>query len=85
MADIIAPAYGDIITEQSGVAENQFFIWMQEITSAVNNLQPLVGSGSPEGVVTASVGRWYVDQDTAGTGIYLKESGDGSDGWALRS
>lgn len=41
------------------------------------------GSGSPEGVVTANIGCQYVNTDGgAGTTLYLKESGTGTNtGW----
>lgn len=82
MADIQTPVLTDKLT-QDGYASIQFYTWMGQITEAVK--PPLVGSGSPEGVVTATVGRWYVDTDTTGTGIYLKESGEGDTGWIARS
>lgn len=40
------------------------------------------GTGSPEGVVTASVGSEYLRTDGAtGTVLYVKESGTGTTGW----
>lgn len=40
------------------------------------------GTGSPEGVVTAPVGRLYLRTDGgAGTSMYIKESGTGNTGW----
>lgn len=38
------------------------------------------GSGSPEGVVTASPGAFYVDTDAPGSS-YFKASGTGNTGW----
>lgn len=38
-----------------------------------------VGTGSPEGVVTAPPGTTYFD--TAGDGLWIKESGAGNTGW----
>lgn len=82
---ILAPAFGEVITP-NGVANEQFNTWLADITEAVNNLQPLTGTGTPEGNEVASVGRWYVDTAAAvGTGIYFKETGDGDTGWILRS
>jgi len=80
LADI--PALNDVIVE-GGIATIQFYSWMEQITEAVK--PPLTGSGSPEGVIVSTVGRWYVDTDSAGTGIYLKESGEGDTGWVARS
>lgn len=39
----------------------------------------ILGSGSPEGVVTAEPGRWYVNTDT--NAIWLKLTGTGNTGW----
>ena len=43
------------------------------------------GSGSPEGVVTASPGSLYTDNvGGAGTTLYVKESGTGNTGWVAK-
>lgn len=43
------------------------------------------GTGSPEGVVTASVGSMYTDvAGGAGTTLYVKESGTGNTGWVAK-
>ena len=85
MAEIIqAPSLLDPFLAD-GLATIQFYTWIDQITNAVNNIPPITGSGSPESVIVASVGRWYVDTDSVGTGIYLKELGDGDTGWQLRS
>lgn len=40
------------------------------------------GAGSPEGVVTATVGTLYLRTDGApGTTLYSKETGSGNTGW----
>lgn len=81
--EIQAPALTDILLE-GGIPTAQFHTWMDQITEAVK--VPLTGSGSPEAVVIASVGRWYVDASAgAGTGIYFKETGEGDTGWVARS
>lgn len=42
-----------------------------------------VGTGTPEGVVTAPVGSQFLRTDGgAGTGLYVKQSGTGNTGWA---
>lgn len=44
------------------------------------------GAGSPEGVVTAAVGSWYLNTSGgAGTTLYVKETGAGNTGWAVVS
>lgn len=82
---ILVPQLGDTLTPD-GVATLAFQTWMAAITDAVNGIPPLTGTGSPEGAVEASEGRWYVDTSAAaGQGIYYKESGDGDTGWVARS
>lgn len=45
----------------------------------------LTGTGSPEGVVTASTGRLYTDSTGgAGATLYVKESGSGPTGWVAK-
>lgn len=45
----------------------------------------LTGSGSPEGVVAASVGVLYLRSDGgASTTLYVKESGAGNTGWVAK-
>lgn len=51
-------------------------------------IQPAIifnGTGSPEGVVTASIGALYTRTDGgAGTTLYVKESGTGNTGWVAK-
>ena len=43
------------------------------------------GNGSPEGVVTASVGALFLRADGgASTTLYVKESGSGNTGWVAK-
>ena len=43
------------------------------------------GTGSPEGVVTASVGTLYLRENGgASTTLYVKESGTGNTGWVAK-
>jgi len=49
------------------------------------NVCDFAGSGSPEGVVTGSVGSTYRRTDGgAGTSFYVKESGSGNTGWVAK-
>lgn len=51
----------------------------------LQGLEELTGKGSPEGVVTAPVGKKYTRLDGgAGTTLYVKESGIGNVGWAAK-
>ena len=62
---------------QSAQANSNF----DTIYSAFNSIV-LYGSGSPEGVVTASIGTLYEDQNAGGTGlVYVKKTGSGNTGW----
>lgn len=56
----------------------------QLICDLADNLTPLYGVGSPEGVVTASPGRTYTQTDVPGV-VWLKISGVGNTGWAPNS
>ena len=43
------------------------------------------GNGTPEGVVTASVGSIYLRLDgSTGTTLYVKETGTGNTGWVAK-
>lgn len=45
----------------------------------------LRGAGSPEGAITAGVGRLYVDTGGgASTTLYVKTSGTGNTGWTAK-
>lgn len=49
------------------------------------DLNVLSGTGSPEGVVTAPIGKLYLRQDGgANTTLYVKESGVSSTGWIAK-
>lgn len=54
--------------------------------NALDDTAVLTGIGSPEGVVTAKVGRLYTRTDGgAGTTLYVKESGDNTrNGWVAK-
>ena len=55
------------------------------IAGAVNSLYQRVGSGTPEGVVTAPVGAvFHRTNGGAGTSFYVKESGTGNTGWVAK-
>lgn len=51
---------------------------LNELPVAAVNLR---GNGSPEGVVTATVGNWYYDETNEQ--FYYKETGTGNTGWKL--
>jgi len=52
------------------------------LTGGDYNHRLTYGTGSPEGVVTASAGSLYTNwSGGAGTTLYVKESGTGNTGW----
>lgn len=59
--------------------------YIEEMTRLVNLNTPIVGTGSPEGVVTAKITQMYMDDaGTASAIMYIKQTGDGTDtGWVL--
>lgn len=72
------------VVDQSGKMEPVFFNWQLN----VSNLDPIVGTGSPEGVVEALVPRFYVNiAGGVGTTLYVKRlpdiGGDRTQGWTL--
>lgn len=65
----------DIVEENKPSAYFVSFLYEREI---------LIGTGSPEGVVTATPSRLYMnDAGTAGNILYIKKSGTGNTGWIL--
>jgi len=51
----------------------------------INNVQFIVGSGSPNGTVAAPPGSIYLNTSGgAGTSLYVKESGTGNTGWVAK-
>lgn len=72
------------IVDQNGAQSELFRLWAQQITA----MQILTGSGSPEGVVSASITTRYMDTaGTAGAILYIKRdtdiAGDPAKGWIL--
>lgn len=81
MPDIPIPDADTPITRE-GKMEDTFQIWVRRMT----DLDLIIGTGSPEGVIEATVGRTYQD-NTGGAGAvrYAKQladiGGDKSLGW----
>lgn len=71
---------GEMMGTQDTELLKQIFVAAGSATPAV-----IVGSGSPEGVVTATVGKIYARTDGgAGSTLYVKESGSGNTGWIAK-
>ena len=84
MIDPIIPDNSVPIVDEEGKSLQVFTLFLIDLL----NRTTLVGSGSPEGVVSAVSGRTYMD-DTGTTGsiLYVKKlndiSGDTTKGWIL--
>lgn len=82
MSDIPVPDASFPIVDSNGVMTDEFQRWVNEMTG----LSLLVGTGSPEGVIAAEVGKEYLD-DAGGAGAvkYIKQladiGGDRTQGW----
>lgn len=71
---------GEIVTNLRAYAEVGLR-WSTQ-TGSRNDRGLFVGSGSPEGVVTAEPGSLYCNNSGgAGTTLYVKQSGSGNTGW----
>ena len=82
---IITPNFGDRLTE-SGIASQELHTWLDQVTSSANNSVTLSGAGSPEGVVTARLNRWYVDTAASPADVYFKATDDNTNtGWVITS
>lgn len=82
MPEIPPPDASTPIVDENGVMLDNFARWVLQITN--NDL--IVGSGSPESVIEATVGRRYLnDTGTTNTLFYIKKladiGGDASQGW----
>lgn len=79
---VVQPDPGSPITRESGLMSDRFRLWVQ----LINNQSLIIGTGSPETVVEAEQGAFYMDDTgTAGAILYVKRdadvSGDKTKGW----
>ena len=82
MPDIPIPDASTPIVNESGAMNDHFQIWVSRMT----NLDLIVGTGSPEGVIEATVGREYMDDaGSVGAVKFIKQladiGGDRTMGW----
>ena len=83
-ASITPPDANRSILNDDGTMEQSFRSWTYNVT----RLSLIIGTGSPEGVVSALQGSQYMDDaGTAGAIKYIKRDdnigGDTSQGWIL--
>ena len=82
MPNIVPPNASTPITNEDGTMVDAFQRWATQMT----RLDLIVGTGSPEGVIEAAVGREYLD-DTGAAGAvkFIKQladiGGDRTQGW----
>ena len=81
---ITPPDANRAILNEDGTMEQSFRSW----TANVTRLSLIIGTGSPEGAISATQGREYMDDaGTAGAIKYIKRDdnigGDTSQGWIL--
>ena len=72
------------VVDNRGVMVRRFYLWTQNVT----RIAPIVGTGSPEGVVEAIETQLFMDNTgTAGNILYIKRDndigGDKTQGWIL--
>ena len=84
MPNIVQPNAEQPIINKAGSMSDAFRLW----AAAITRLDPIVGTGSPEGVISAGVTRLYMDDaGTAGSILYIKQlaqiTNDPKNGWIL--
>lgn len=84
MPEFNPPIVNNPIIDEAGKMVQEFRTWTQSITRE----STIVGSGSPEGVIEASLHREYIDSTgSTGTIKYIKMlssiGGDTKKGWTL--
>lgn len=82
MPEITPPDAEARIVKEDGSMTEEFQRWVTQMTA----LDLIVGNGSPEGVIEATIGRDYLDQaGAAGAVKYTKQladiGGDRTQGW----
>lgn len=77
---IINPSRDFPIARSDFTSEAQFTGWIESVTKALNFLEPMEGTGSPESVVKAPQKKYYFD--TAAGELYFKTTNETFDtGW----
>jgi len=84
LPNIPVPVLNFPIVDKGGIPAADFARWITQVT----NNDIIIGTGSPEGVVDATVGRQYMDDSgSAGSILYIKKladiGGDITQGWIL--
>jgi len=70
--------------DEAGKPTQRTAEYIEAMTKVVNLSTPIVGTGSPEGVVVAEPTQMYMDDaGTASSIMYVKKTGTGNTGWIL--
>jgi len=84
LPNIPVPVLNFPIVDKNGIPTSDFARWITQVT----NNDIIIGTGSPEGIVEATVGRQYMDDSgSSGSILYIKKladiGGDRTQGWIL--
>ncbi len=77
MPDIPTPDSYTPIVNGSGVMTDSFSRWALLVTRN----DPIIGTGSPEGVVTSNFSKQYIDTSTSPATQYFNETLSSNTGW----
>ena len=81
---IIAQQRTSALVDSKGFMTTRGAAFIEELVRQVNENETAIGTGSPEGVLTANPGKLYMDDSGgAGTILYAKKTGTGNTGWIL--
>lgn len=77
---------GSIASESGGLQiSGDGTVTLAQIDTTTSGVSIFIGTGTPEAVVTASVGSLFLRTDGgASTTLYVKESGTGNTGWVAK-
>ncbi len=73
---IIPPHKLDQLVRPDRLGEQSFLSWIDQVTEAINFMQPLDGGGSPEGVVKAAKHKLYFDVSGSPGSFYYRKTTD---------
>ncbi|WP_020208283.1 hypothetical protein [Gilvimarinus chinensis] len=77
---IIPPLKSDVLVDSNGRPTEVFFAWLEDVTKQANKSDVATGAGTPEGAVTATKGKFYIDE--SGPALYIKTTETGNTGWS---
>lgn len=80
---IVTPHKQSEIVRSDRIGEQTMLSWIDQVTEALNFMEPLEGSGSPEGVVKAKKHKQYFNTTGSPGSFYYRKTTDASlnTGW----